>query len=144
MPCVAAPARLSGSTPPSGAVAARSRLLTALKHPGVILWVVEPVCELCGRIGVALTRHHLVPRMRIGKNQKRKNRRYDSGEALQQIAMLCYACHRHIHVVLTEKELEASYRTVESLLAHPEIARFVEWIRYKPAGFTTRSRRAVP
>jgi len=51
---------------------------------------------------------------------------------------LCGACHRQVHRTLTEKELEREYNTVEALLSHPEISRFVRWIERKPHGVISR------
>lgn len=53
---------------------------------------------------------------------------------MQEIALVCSACHRQIHKTFTEKELEQEYNTIESLLAQPEINRFVKWIENKPHG----------
>jgi hypothetical protein len=36
--------------------------------------------------------------------------------------------------VLTTKELAFAYSSVERLLGHPEIAKFVRWIANKPPG----------
>lgn len=49
-------------------------------------------------------------------------------------------CHRKIHSVLTERELARSYSTPEALRAHPEIARFVNWVRKRPPDFHRRTR----
>ncbi len=90
-------------------------------------------CELCGRVMAALTRHHLIPRTR---HRKPRNRRlFEREEVRTRILWICRPCHDHIHGVLNEKEMEASYRTREALLAHPAIRRFVAWIGGKPAGF---------
>ena len=51
---------------------------------------------------------------------------------------LCGACHRQIHRTLTEKELEREYNTIEALLSHPDIFRFVRWIERKPHGVVAR------
>lgn len=56
----------------------------------------------------------------------------------QSVIMLCRPCHKTIHATLTEKELERDYPTRETLLANPEIAAFVEWIRDKPDGGNIR------
>ena len=93
----------------------------------------DPACELCGRAGAPLTRHHLVPRARI--HGRRGASRLEKQGDLMRVAALCKACHRFVHVVLTEREMEQQFNTVGRLKAHPEIARFVEWIRTKPAGF---------
>lgn len=84
-----------------------------------------PSCRLCGRLIEArhLDLHHLVPKSRGGRDTVPLHR----------------ICHRQIHALLTEKELERDYPTIEALLSHPDIARFVEWIRDKPPGFTERT-----
>ncbi len=55
--------------------------------------------------------------------------------------MLCHPCHKFIHSVLSEKELAASYNTLDTLLAHPDVAKFVGWVSNKPAGLTVGSAR---
>ena len=47
---------------------------------------------------------------------------------------LCSSCHRHVHVTISNKELEREYNTLEALKVHPGISRFVEWVRRKPHG----------
>lgn len=90
-----------------------------------------PGCELCGRPVQGLTRHHLIPRSR---HRKKRARRTFTREQMQQVAMVCSACHRQIHKTFTEKELEEQYNTVESLKVQPEIDKFVRWIENKPHG----------
>ncbi len=55
--------------------------------------------------------------------------------------MLCRACHKFVHRTLTERELAASFNTVAALEAHPEIAKFANWIANKPAGLVVHSAR---
>ena len=86
-------------------------------------------CGLCGRVVERRTRHHLIPRSRHGN--KRVKRSFNR-EALHRTVPLCGACHRQIHRTLTEKELEREYNTVEALLTHPGISRFVRWIEREP------------
>ena len=88
-------------------------------------------CALCGR-EEPLTRHHLVPRCR---RANRRNKRDFARETVRETAGVCRPCHTQIHAVLTEKQLEREWNTSEKLLSPPEIARFVEWVRTKPAGF---------
>lgn len=79
-----------------------------------------------------LTRHHLIPRTR---HRNRKNKRdFDRQEVHERIVMLCRPCHNQVHAVLSEKTLEREYNTLAELAEHPEIARFVAWIRNKPDG----------
>jgi hypothetical protein len=86
-------------------------------------------CPLCGRklvAGRSVNRHHLVPRSRNGRDTV----------ALHRI------CHAAIHAGLTEKELERRYNTIESLCDHPQLSRFIAWVRHKPAEFWVLTRRS--
>ena len=89
-------------------------------------------CELCGRETGNLTRHHLIPRTRHAN--KRNKKVFARADVHTRIALLCRACHKQIHAVLTEKELERDFNTLETLRCHPEIAGFVEWVKSQPAG----------
>lgn len=89
-------------------------------------------CELCGR-AAPLTKHHLIPRSLHGKARYR--RRFERAERLTAILWVCHPCHRHLHAVLSERELADHYRSREALLGHPEIRAFVDWLATKPAGF---------
>lgn len=85
-------------------------------------------CPLCERHIPPAQKdaHHLVP--------KSKGGRYT--EYLHRI------CHRQIHALLTETELARNYNTVDALLAHPELARFVAWVKTKPDDFHERTRKS--
>lgn len=96
-------------------------------------------CELCGRLMPQLTRHHLIPRTRHRK--KRTQRTFERAELKERIAMLCRPCHRHIHAVLDNKELESDYNTLETLAAHPDVRKFTDWIKKKPPGTTVPVRK---
>lgn len=90
------------------------------------------VCELCGRPVRELTRHHLIPRSRHKKKCARKV--FDRREMEGRIALLCRPCHRNVHGVLENKDLEREYNTVEALAAHPDVERFTRWVQNKPHG----------
>ncbi len=97
-----------------------------------------PGCALCGRRGLALTRHHLVPRAR---HRQGRTRRQHDRQARQETIDLCRPCHANLHAHLSEKELADTYHTLAALRAHPDIARFTRWIRRKPAGLRVPVRR---
>lgn len=96
-------------------------------------------CELCGRSGERLTRHHLIPRTR--HSNRHNKRTFARAEVHGRVAQLCVPCHRQVHAVLDEKELERSFNTLERLRAVPEIAAFVEWVRRRPPGTKVPTRR---
>lgn len=93
------------------------------------------VCPLCERAGedLKLTRHHL------------KTRR----KAIDEIELICAACHRTIHAMFDNSELRDDARdldSVEGLKQHPEFARALAYIARQPVGrrirvARTRSRR---
>ena len=85
-------------------------------------------CPLCGRrliAGSSVNQHHLVPRSRKGRETI----------ALHRI------CHAAIHSALSEKDLERRYNTIERLREHPQLNRFIAWVRNKPPEFWVRTRR---
>jgi hypothetical protein len=87
-------------------------------------------CALCGR-EEKTTRHHLLPRTL----HKRLKKRGVGPERLHETIDLCTPCHKHVHQTLSEKELAEDYATPEALFAHPEIAKWRDWLALRPAGF---------
>ena len=94
-------------------------------------------CAICGR-EERLTRHHLIPRTR--HHNKRNKREFDR-ETVKATVGICRPCHSQIHALLTEKELEREYPTIEKLRTHPEVKKFAEWIATKPRGFRCITRK---
>lgn len=87
-----------------------------------------PVCPLCDRPipPEQQDAHHLVPRSRGG----------------MLTVCLHRICHRQVHALLTEVELERDYREVDALRQHPEMMRFLAWVRRKPDDFFERTRKS--
>lgn len=51
-------------------------------------------------------------------------------EQMQETIPVCRDCHRSIHdLIPREKDLGRYYCTVEALLAHEELGKFVAWVR---------------
>ncbi len=92
-------------------------------------------CSLCEREEV-LTRHHLIPRCR---HHNRRNKRDVPRELAHETIGLCPPCHKQVHALLTEKELEREWNTIEKLRSHPELSRFIAWIRKRPTGFRCKA-----
>ena len=84
-------------------------------------------CDLCQReVKRGTTEHHLIPRAMHSNKWFKK--RY-SREQMRRTVPLCRDCHRAVHnLVPSEKQLGRELNTIEALLAHPEIAKFVGWI----------------
>jgi len=76
-------------------------------------------CPVCGRAmiaGPSVDRHHWVPKSEGGR----------------ETDFIHMVCHRMIHRVLSEQELATAYADPAVVRAHPEIARFVAWVRKQP------------
>ena len=87
----------------------------------------DPICLLCLRsipANVAQSKDHLIPKLKGGK----------TGETV----LLHYICHKEIHASLTEAELARDYHSIDSLRQHPRIAKFINWIKKRPANFNSR------
>ncbi|REJ08414.1 HNH endonuclease [Halobacillus trueperi] len=72
-------------------------------------------CDLCARSPVKTTEHHLIPKQ------------YGGVEG--PTAMLCSACHRQIHALFTNEELAAFYHSVERLKDHPDMQKYLRWVK---------------
>ncbi len=75
----------------------------------------DRVCPICQHeyARKELTKHHLVPKSRKGKIT----------------VSLCRPCHKQIHALYTEKELEENFGTLEMLLAAELLEPWIDWIR---------------
>jgi len=85
-------------------------------------------CQLCGRsLKRGTTEHHLIPRTCHKNRWFQKN---FTRERMSQTIDACRDCHGAIHrLIPREKELGRSYNTIVTLLGHPEISKFVDWVR---------------
>ena len=73
-----------------------------------------------------MTKHHLIPKLEWRRLKRRKR-----VEGENPAVLVCLPCSRHIHAVLSTKELVVEYNTIEKLRSPPEIVKFVDWIRGK-------------
>jgi len=82
-----------------------------------------PICERDMWKGPSIDKHHMVPKSRGGKET----------EFLHKI------CHRKIHSIWTNKELEKDFNDPEKIKVHPEMQKFIEWVKKKPCDFYDRN-----
>ena len=88
----------------------------------------HPVCPLCQRPipkDARQSLHHLVPKLRGGKGGP--------------TVLLHQICHNEIHATLTETELARDFHTVETLRAHPRLAKFILWVSKRPPDFHSKT-----
>lgn len=86
-----------------------------------------PVCPLCGRpipADAPQSLHHLVPKMRGGRHGK--------------TVLLHQICHSAIHAHLTESEIARDYASIAALKTHPDLAKFIAWVKRRPPHFHAR------
>jgi len=73
------------------------------------------------------TEHHLIPRT-CHRNKWFKKR--FTREQMRETISVCRDCHRSIHKLIpSEKELGRHYHSVESLMTHDQLSKFVNWVR---------------
>jgi hypothetical protein len=86
------------------------------------------VCALCDREIPKELRdaHHLIPKSKGGVSTVLMHR----------------ACHKQIHALFTETELARQYSSIEALQSHPEIAKFINWVKQKPNDLNLQTRRS--
>ncbi|MEY3724609.1 MAG: hypothetical protein RLZZ365_544 [Pseudomonadota bacterium] len=82
------------------------------------------ICPICERQipPTQMDAHHLVPRSKGGKETQYLHR----------------ICHRQIHALFTETELARRFNSADTIRQHPQMQRFIEWIKNKPDGFYER------
>lgn len=86
------------------------------------------VCAMCER-PMNLTAHHVIPRVTHAKYLKKGYTR----EFLNTCIMICRQCHSKIHSVEDEKTLARDYNTLDKIVAHPEIARWIAYAKKQKA-----------
>ena len=86
---------------------------------------VPETCPLCARpLGARIEKHHVIPKSRGGTDT----------------VPLHPICHRKIHSVFSNRELEAM-GSIAALLRHDEIGKYVRWVSKRPPDFSSRTRR---
>lgn len=77
------------------------------------------ICELCEREVKEITKHHLIPKEKGGKEFK--------------TAHMCKTCHRQVHALFNNRELSARLFTIKRLKSHPSIQRYLKFLYTVPA-----------
>lgn len=81
----------------------------------------ESVCPLCNRpmpTG-SWNEHHLIPATFKGTEK----------------VAIHIICHDTLHHTFSEKEMQKYYHTIERLLEHEAIQKFVKWVKKQPNDF---------
>ena len=92
-------------------------------------------CPMCQRElveGRTIDDHHLIP-----KTHGKRNKDAYSKDNLVTIHKVC---HSKIHATFSEVELLNYYHTIERLLEHEEIQKFVKWVSKKTPTFMDKNK----
>lgn len=86
------------------------------------------ICPICDRPipDSQKDAHHLVPKSKGGRTT----------EYLHRI------CHKQIHALFTETELAQQYHHAQILREHPEMMKFIRWVKNKPNAFYEKTRKS--
>ena len=81
----------------------------------------EIECSLCGRQTPPefSEKHHLIPKSKNGK----------------ETIDVCCNCGDQVHKLFTNKELEKELNTLDTLLVHPDMQKWIKWVS-KQSSFT--------
>jgi hypothetical protein len=84
-------------------------------------------CEMCGRESVC-NEHHLIPKK---NHRKKKFKKMFTKDEMNKTIEICKSdCHKAIHVTIPDEGvLGIKYNTLEAILLHPEIEKFVAWVK---------------
>ena len=82
--------------------------------------MMDEKCALCEREGTQLTKHHLLPR--------------EEGGTVDEIVLLCQACHRQIHALYMNRELGVRLNTIEKLKEDSKIKKYIKFIKKQSSG----------
>ena len=83
-------------------------------------------CELCGREN-ELTFHHLIPK---SQHKNKWFKKMFTREEMNQGINLCKDdCHKELHRLIGEKEMGRSFNTLQKLLRHPKVKKYVKYIQ---------------
>lgn len=93
-------------------------------------------CPICLReliAGGSIDEHHLVP-------TTFRNRYKDSVHTKDNKIVIHKVCHRKIHATFAEADLYSYYHTLERILEHDEIQKFIKWISKKPSDYYSKNK----
>lgn len=88
---------------------------------------VDASCPVCGRelvAGPSVNRHHLIPKLKGGK----------------EAFWVHKICHSKLHSLWTEVELARIYNNWETIRADERVQDFVRWLAKKPPDFVGGNR----
>jgi len=92
------------------------------------------ICSICKRNTPTnlVEEHHLIPRSIASRNKYAKMSQLENGK---ETISVCCDCGNQIHQLFTEKELADTYNTLEKLLSHEQMQKWIKWVSKKTNDF---------
>lgn len=85
-------------------------------------------CPICNRnVGGEMQSHHLLPRTFRTRTKGVHDK--DNRVLIHKI------CHQKIHATFAEADLYNYYHTTDRIITHPEMIKFIKWIKKKDPPF---------
>lgn len=86
----------------------------------------DEVCPICSRkmVDGSFNEHHLIPTTFKGKEK----------------IELHIICHDKLHHTFSEREMVNHYNTIERIIEHEEIKKFIKWINKKDPAYYSKSK----
>lgn len=83
-------------------------------------------CCICNRVlgDINISKHHLIPKCKKGK----------------ETITIHNICHAKIHHTFCENQLRDYYHTVDRLINHSEIEKFIKWVANKDPSYYVRNK----
>jgi hypothetical protein len=88
------------------------------------------ICPICGREmieGPTIDGHHLIPKT----HGNRDKRAYSK----PNLVLIHRVCHQKIHHTFSDTDLLNHYHTVDRIVGHPEMQKYIKWIQRKEPEF---------
>lgn len=90
----------------------------------------QPKCSICNRVmveGPTINEHHLVPKTHGNRDKRARER--------DNLVVIHKICHDKIHSTFSEYDLTNYYHTIDRLVEHSEMQKFIKWVRKKNPKF---------
>ena len=84
--------------------------------------------------------HLRSPHSRVSERCSPSHPEVKGGKATEYLHRIC---HRQIHALFTETELATQLNTASALQEHPQMQRFIHWVKTKPDHFFEKSRKSA-
>ena len=88
----------------------------------------DDLCPICGRpYGGEMQEHHLKPKTFRGRTTDVHNK--------SNKVVIHKVCHQKVHATFAENELFNYYHSIERIVEHEQIQKFVKWLSKKPTNY---------